>query len=116
VQYLDRAGNYSERFSDYIRLDATPPTGTIVINSNRSATTTPEVTLSLTWDDTGGSGVARMRFSNDGATWSPWEPLSPTRAYTLPPVPGHHTIRVTYRDGAGNISDRFSDYIRLDLP
>lgn len=116
VQYLDRAGNCSDRFSDFIRVDATPPTGTIVINDNRSAATSPKVTLSLTWDDAGGSGVTRMRFSINGHTWSPWEPLSATRAYTLPSVPGHHTVRVTYRDGAGNISDRFSDYIRLDFP
>ena len=116
VQFRDTSGNASDRYSDYIRVDATPPTGTIVINNNRSATTTPDVTLSLTWDDAGGSGVTRMRFSNDGATWSPWEPLSATRAHTLPPVPGHHTVRVTYRDGAGNVSDRFSDYIRLDIP
>ena len=51
-------------------VDTTPPTGTIIINSNRSATNTPNVTLALTWSDGAGSGVSRMRFSNDGATWS----------------------------------------------
>jgi hypothetical protein len=116
VQYLDRAGNDSDRFSDYIRVDTAPPTGTIVINGNQSATTSPEVALSLTWDDGGGSGVTRMRFSLNGTTWSPWEPLKAVRAYTLPSTPGHHTVRVTYRDAAGNVSDRFSDYIRLDSP
>lgn len=49
-------------------VDTTPPTGTIVINNNRSATNTPNVTLALMWDDgVGGSGVSRMRFSDDGA-------------------------------------------------
>jgi hypothetical protein len=116
VQFLDRAGNYSERFSDYIRLDTTPPTGTIVINGNHPATLSPEVTLLLMWDDAGGSGVSRMRFSDNGSTWSPWEALSATRAHTLPATPGYHTVRVTYRDAAGNVSERFADYIRLDIP
>ncbi len=38
--------------------DSTPPTGTIVINSNRSATNTVSVTLALTWDDGVGGGGA----------------------------------------------------------
>ncbi len=95
--------------------DTTPPTGTIIINNNRSATNTPNVTLALTWDDgVGGSGVSRMRFSNDGATWSAWETLAATRAYTLPGGDGHKTVRVQYLDKANNRSAVYSDYILLD--
>jgi formylglycine-generating enzyme required for sulfatase activity len=95
--------------------DTTPPTGTIVINSNRSATNTPNVTLALTWSDGTGSGVSRMRFSDNGSTWTPWEALATTRAYTLPPGPdGHRTVRVQYLDRANNRSAAFSDYILLD--
>jgi len=72
--------------------------------------------LALTWSDGTGSGVVRMRFSIDGATWSLWEPTAATRAYTLPAVPGYYTVRVTYRDAGGNISERFADYIRLAAP
>ena len=59
----------------FVSTGTTPPTGTIVINNNRSVTNTPNVTLALTWDDgVGGSGVSRMRFSDDGAHWTVWEP------------------------------------------
>ena len=96
--------------------DATPPTGTIVINAGRSATNSLNIMLSLTWDDgLGGSGVSRMRFSDDGAHWSAWEPLATIRAYTLPTGPdGHRTVRVQFLDKANNRSAVFSDYISLD--
>ena len=94
---------------------AIAPTGGIVINNNAAATGSSDVTLGLNWAN-GSARVTRMRFSNDGATWSPWEPLSATREHTLPATPGYHTVRVTYRDAAGNVSERFADYIRLDIP
>jgi len=89
-----------------------------VINNGAVSTKNPVVTLSLTWSDgTAGSGVVRMRFSDDGATWTPWETLKATKTHTLPlPPVSHQTVRVQYRDGAGNMSARFSDYIRLDMP
>jgi subtilisin family serine protease len=114
VQYRDAAGNASTVFSDYIRLDTTPPTGTIVINNNRSATNSPSAALALTWSDGAGTGVVRMRFSDDGAIWSAWEPLAAAQAHTLAGPDGHNTVRVQYRDAMGNNSAVFSDYIRLD--
>jgi len=117
VQYRDGLGNVSDRLNDYIMLDATPPTGTIVINNGASSTKNPEVTLSLTWSDGTGSGVTRMRFSDNGSTWTAWEPLNTTKTHTLPlPPGGYQTVRVQFRDAAGNYSARLSDYIRLDLP
>jgi hypothetical protein len=117
VQYRDGLGNVSERLNDYIMLDATPPTGTIVINNGASSTKNPVVTLSLTWSDGGGSGVVRMRFSDNGSTWTAWETLKASKTHTLPlPPGGYQTVRVQYRDNAGNYSARLSDYIRLDLP
>ncbi len=112
VQFLDKANNRSATYSDYIRVDTIPPTGTIVINNNQLSTKSRDVLLSLTWSDGDGSGVVRMRFSIDGATWSAWEPLAATRPYTLPAAPGYYTVRVTYRDAGGNISARYNDYIR----
>ncbi len=116
VMYRDRAGNNSTAYSDYIRMDTMPPIGTILINNGASTTNTPVVSLGLTWSDGTGSGVTRMRFSIDGATWTAWEALAPTRAYTLPATPGYYTVRVTYRDAAGNISAPFNDYIKLLAP
>jgi len=55
-----------------------------------------------------------MRFSNNGSTWSPWEPVAATRAWTLGGgAPGYYTVRVQYLDRAGFVSDRLNDYIRL---
>jgi len=113
VQFRDGAGNNSTAFNDYIRLDATPPTGTISINDGALSTTTQAVTLKLTWSDGTGSGVSRMRFSDDGATWTLWETLKATRAFTLPAGAGYHTVRVQYRDGGGNVSSAYNDYIKL---
>ena len=95
--------------------DTTPPTGTIVINDNKSCTNSRNVTIAMTWADTGGSGVGRMRFSNDGATWSAYESLTPSKSYTLPVgADGHRTVRVQFIDKANNRSATYSDYILLD--
>jgi hypothetical protein len=57
-----------------------------------------------------------MRFSDDGAHWTAWEPTAATRAYTLPLPNGYHTVRVQYRDAAGNVSAASNDYIKLAMP
>ncbi len=116
AQFRDKAGNLSSLYKDYILVDGTPPTGSILINAGASSTTNPEVSLGLTWDDGTGSGVTRMRFSINGATWSAWEPLAATRAYTLPATPGYYTVRVQFRDRAGNVSTKYADYIHLLAP
>ena len=85
------------------------PTGGIVINNNAAATGSSDVTLGLNWAN-GSARVTRMRFSNDGATWSAWEPVAPAKAWTLPGW-GVSTVRVQFLDRVGNRSDRFSDYI-----
>ena len=113
VQYLDKANNRSLTYSDYIRLDITPPTGSITINGGAATTTSRAVALGLTWDDGAGSQVSRMRFSNDGAHWTAWETPTVARAYTLPDGLGYHTVRVQYLDGAGNYSAVYNDYIKL---
>ncbi len=115
IQYMDKAQNHSAVFSDYIRLDTVAPTGTIIINSGAATTNTQKVTLALTWADTG-SGVTRMRFSDNGSTWTAWESQKATRAYTLPSGFGNHTVRVQYSDAAENYSPVYSDYIKLVEP
>ena len=94
--------------------DTAAPTGTILINGNRSVTNSLSVTLGLTWADKGGSGAVRMKFSNDAVVWTAWEPLAATKAWTLPAGEGYHTVRVMFRDAAGNNSAVYSDYIRVD--
>ena len=114
VQYADRAGHVSPALSDGILLDTAGPTGTIFINNNRSATNATTVNLTLAWEDGPGSGAARMRFSNDGSTWTLWEPLAASKPHVIPSGDGHKTVRVQYLDRAGNRSLALTDYIRLD--
>ncbi len=116
VQFRDSDGNNSAVFSDYIMLDTTLPTGGIIINGGALSTPVQLVSLGLNWADGAGSGAARMRFSDNGATWTPWETLKATRAYTLPLPNGYHTVRVQFRDGAGNVSAAYNDYIKLAMP
>ena len=61
--------------------DTTPPTGTIVVAGGAAMTANLIVDLTLTAVDTeSGMGAgAQMRFSNDGATWSPAESFALTR-------------------------------------
>jgi hypothetical protein len=112
AQFRDKAGNVSERYTDTILLDQTPPTGGIVINGGDWIAPDLNVTLSLSWEDGAGSGVSRMRFSNNGSTWSPWEAVAPTKAWTLSSL-GVRTVRVQYLDRAGNVSPVYSDYINV---
>jgi hypothetical protein len=116
VQYLDKANNRSAVFSDFIRLDATPPTGAIIINGGAATTLIRPVTLALTWSDGTGTGVTRMRLSDNGSTWTAWMPPAAARAHTLPAGLGNHTVRAQYLDGANNYSAVFSDYIKLVAP
>jgi len=116
VQYLDRANNRSAAASDYILLDTTRPTGTIIINGGAATTNSQTVSLGLTWSDGSGAGVTRMRFSDNGSTWTAWETPVAKRTHKLPPEPGYHTVRVQYLDGANNYSVVFTDYIKLVEP
>ena len=114
VQFLDRANNRSAVYNDYIRLDTDPPTGSILINNGAMTTKSHTVTLNLTYaDSVGGSGVARMRFSDDGAHWTLWEQPLPTRTHVLPEGLGYRTVRVQYRDGGDNVSEVYRDYIKV---
>ncbi len=63
-----------------------------------------------------GRGVSRVRFSDNGSTWTGWELPKATRAYTLPAGLGYHTVRAQYLDAAGNYSPVYSDYIKLVAP
>ncbi len=113
VQYSDNAGNISASFSDTIILDATAPGGTIMINGGATYAGSPDVSLTLFASDSG-SGVYQMRFSNDNATWSSWEPYGTSKSWTLTGGDGTKTVYVQYSDIAGNISGSFSDSIILD--
>ena len=118
VQFMDGAGNISDAnpnaagaqgYADTIVLalsDAAPPTGSILINNGAATTSSTAVTLNLAATDSGGSGLASMRFRNtDAEPYGAWEPFQATRAWTLAGGSGTRKVSVQFMDGAGNISD-----------
>jgi hypothetical protein len=100
-------------YSDTITLDATAPTGSIVIDSGDASTSSASVTLSLTYSD-GGSGVSQVRYSNDSFTWSNWESAAATKSWTLSSSDGAKTVFYQIKDVAGLISNPYSGSITLD--
>jgi len=113
VQFKNVAGRMSAVFSDTIILDAEAPTGTISINNGIEHTNTSSVTLTLSCSDST-SGCTEMRFSNDNATWTAWEPYvarEPSKQWTLTSGDGTKTVYVQYKDLVDNVSTSFSDTI-----
>ncbi len=94
--------------------DATPPTGSVSINAGATYTNTTAASLTLSANDTGGSGLYQMRFSNDNVTWSSWESYATSKSWTLTSGNGTKTVYVQYRDNALNVSSTYSDTIVLD--
>ena len=112
VKYQDNAGNVSTPYTDTITLDTTEPTGSVSINDGATYADTTSVTLALSADDAL-SGVAQMRFSNDGSNWSDWESYGTSKSWTLTTGDGTKTVYVQYKDNAGNVGT-YTDSIILD--
>lgn len=112
VKYKDKIGLWSLVYSDSIILDVTSPVGSISINSDASYTNSQTVTLNLFASDSG-SGVTEMAFSDDGISWTTWEPYQATKSWTLSSDNGTKIVYVKYRDRAKNEAT-YSDSIALD--
>ncbi len=93
-----------------IKLDKTPPTGSISPSS--STVTSPSVTLILGATDSA-SGVAGMRFANENSGWSTWEPYATSKIWGLTSGDGVKTVTVQYNDTAGWVSSNFSCTVTL---
>ena len=113
---IDNAGNASSlsAASQPTVVDKTPPTGTIIINNDAAYTNTTSVTLNLSAIDTGGSGLDKMQFSNNGTTWSTTEVYATKKAWVLTTGDGIKTVYAKFKDLAGNWSTPVSDTIILD--
>jgi hypothetical protein len=96
-----------------IKLDETPPSGSILINENATYANLVSVTLTLSATDVV-SGVAQMRFSNDNLAWSDWETFNSFRNWTLVSGDGSKTIYTQFRDNARLISDTYSATVTLE--
>lgn len=109
VSFRDAAGNVSKPVKASIRVDTTPPVGTVTINGGQASTVSQSVTLKLS-----ASKAAYVMISADGGnTWGEWEAYARTKTATLPPGAGEKTVSVRFMDYAENISGLVSDTIRL---
>jgi hypothetical protein len=111
----DKAGNEElpHNVLTGIKLDKTPPTGTILVNGNASYVNSTSVILALSASDPI-SGVAQMRFSHDNITWSDWEVFSSSGNWTLVAGDGPKTVYAQFVDNAGLMSDAYSANVTLD--
>jgi subtilisin family serine protease len=90
---------------------STAPSGTVSIQGGADAVRTTAVTLSLSATDDG--AVTSMCITNT-ATCSSWRSYATSAAWTLASGSGVKTVRVFFRDEAGNVSSAASDTIVLD--
>ena len=75
------------------------------------------MTLGLTATDPApASGVTQMRFSNDGVTFSAYQPYAATAAWMLTAGDGIKTVYAQFKDADGNESAVVNDTITLALP
>lgn len=113
VALRDAAGNVSAVATDTINLDTMPPDGNFIINDNATFVTGTAVTLTVN-----GPAGGKMRFSNDGITWShEWAnapAVAETYAWTMGSGDGLKTVYGQFRDSAGNDSPVTTDTITLD--
>ncbi|HXH80078.1 proprotein convertase P-domain-containing protein [Nocardioides sp.] len=94
--------------------DAAGPVGSVSINAGAATTKSTAVTLSLSATDPAPStGVTQMRFSNDGTTYSAFQPYATTAAWSLSAGDGVKTVFAQFKDGVGNVTT-VSDTITLD--
>ena len=112
-QIRDNAGLVSSTYSDTIVLDTTPPIGSITIDGGATYTNSSSVTLTVSAQDIT-SGVAQMRFSNDNATWEPWETYATFKTWALTTGDETKTVYVQFKDNAGLSSQSYFDTIVLD--
>lgn len=110
---VDNADNIESPNSFIVKIDKTPPTGSVIINGDAVTTTSTSVTLTISATDNL-SGVSQMRFSNDGTNWSSWEPYNTSKNWTLSNASDLMTVYVQFMDIAGNISASYNDTIYMD--
>lgn len=96
--------------------DVTPPDGTLQIGGGGDVVNSLNVTLRLAVTDD--RAVSQMRFSDDGRTWSAWEPFTTHRPWQLTDQPQSQTVYAQVKDAAGNVSEEMAAAVTavLNLP
>ena len=95
-------------------VDTVVPSGTVKINNGAGTARKLGVTLNLAAADPApGSGLGKMRFSNDGRAWSAWKPYAATSKWSLKKgKAGTRMVFAQFVDGAGNVSATVKDTVR----
>ncbi|PWJ41991.1 hypothetical protein [Sediminitomix flava] len=114
VKYKDFAGNVTEPVADEIILDRQPPFDCLIeINKGEEQTNHPD---GIVWLKIRAQEAVKMQLSNSnafsGKRWEKYNPLN--LKWRLSPTDGDKEVFVRFMDEAGNISQAFSDKIRLN--
>ena len=108
---VDMVGNEELQHRIFqIKLDKTPPNGSILINNGAVYTNQTTVNLALSATDTV-SGLSQMRFSNDNISWTGWEQYTTSKSLNLQNSNGSKDVIVQFKDNAGLVSTRNSSII-----
>ncbi|HEY9260208.1 Ig-like domain-containing protein, partial [Chitinophaga sp.] len=105
---LNNISNVPYTSGDVYTIDKTLPTGTLTINSGATTTTAAAVTLNITT-----SGATQMHFSTDNVSYSAYEAVTSSKAFTLPAGDGVKTVYMQLTDAAGN-TQTYQAQITLD--
>lgn len=109
---IDKAGNPEAVKSGFYTIHTSDLViNTFTINGGTTLTNNPNVTLAINATDA--TTVTKMRFSNDGVTYSADEPYGTTKNWILSPGDGIKTVYVRFTDGAGILYDPVTTQITL---
>lgn len=113
VKYLavDRAGNAEAVRSTTYTVHVNDLVGSILINGGAPYTAVAGTTLTLAATDP--ATVTEMQFSNDGVSYTPFEPYATTRGWALNGGDGVKTVYVQFKDGTGTVYPPYSAEITL---
>jgi ELWxxDGT repeat protein len=116
VSYWDNTTSPPRQHLKYAtNVDATRPTGGLMINNGSTLTKSASVQLNLTCGDGSGIGCWQVVFSSDGIPNIDLAvPFAATMQYTLPTGDGPKTVYANYRDAANNWSIPYNSSIILD--
>lgn len=97
-------------------IDPTAPTGSVVINSGNSYTTSTSVTLTISAaDNVDPASSIQMQVSNNSDfSEASWESYAASKSWTLTSGDGTKTVYIRFKDSDGNISSTYSDSIIYD--
>jgi Fibronectin type III domain len=91
--------------------DTTAPSGSVIVNSGADYSASASVRLTLAATDD--VAVTQMCISN-AATCTSWTTYATSKTWSLGSTQGSRTVRVFFRDAAGNVSEAATDTIFLD--